>query len=151
MAQVSSMPVRNGCSEANRYEEHRTEALNSCARGQADMVSLAGLPRKKPPGWNSTMRGSGLEPGAVRVNTAVELGERDIAHMIAWNKGRYLSNGELGHLATFDSVLYVDKLLDEIGLTEHRKKGWLGNMFSPIMPADLGRVWQEYLAMRTKQ
>lgn len=73
MAQVSSMPVRNGCSEANRYEEHRTEALNSRARGQADMVSLAGLLRKKPPGWNSTMRGSGLEPGAVRVNTAVEL------------------------------------------------------------------------------
>ncbi|KAL9620399.1 MAG: hypothetical protein Q9160_005099 [Pyrenula sp. 1 TL-2023] len=72
--------------------------------------------------------------------------EKDIAHMIAWNKRRYLSNGELGHFAAFDSVPYVDKLLDEIGVTSHRKKGWLGNMFAPIMPADLGRVWHEYLS-----
>lgn len=77
--------------------------------------------------------------------------EKDIAHMIAWNKRRYLSNGELGNFAAFDSVPYVDRLFDEIGLTAHRKKGWLGNMFSPIMPADLGKVWQEYLGKRTKQ
>ena len=75
--------------------------------------------------------------------------ESDIAHMIAWNKRRYLSNGELGNFAAFDSVPYVDRLLDEIGVTSHRKKGWLGNMFAPIMPADLGRVWHEYLARRT--
>ncbi|KAH7406342.1 flavin-binding monooxygenase-like protein-like protein [Phaeosphaeria sp. MPI-PUGE-AT-0046c] len=74
--------------------------------------------------------------------------EKDIAHMIAWNKRRYLSNGELGHFAAFDSVPYVDRLLDEIGLTSHRQKGWLGNMFAPIMPADLGRAWAEYLASR---
>ncbi|KAF2833913.1 putative dimethylaniline monooxygenase [Ophiobolus disseminans] len=74
--------------------------------------------------------------------------EKDIAHMIAWNRRRYLSNGELGHFAAFDSVPYVDRLFDEIGLTSHRKKGWLGNMFSPIMPADLGRVWSEYLELR---
>jgi len=76
---------------------------------------------------------------------SVEERENDIAHMIAWNKRRYLSNGELGHFAAFDSVPYVDKLLDEIGLVEHRRKGWLGNTFAPIMPADLGRVWEEYL------
>ncbi|KAI1347163.1 flavin-binding monooxygenase-like protein-like protein [Xylaria sp. FL0043] len=64
--------------------------------------------------------------------------ENDIAHIIAWNKRRYLSNGELGHFAAFDSVPYVDRLLDEIGLKSHRKKGLLGNMFAPIMPADLG-------------
>lgn len=62
--------------------------------------------------------------------------------MIAWNKRRYLSNGQLGNFAAFDSVSYVDMLFDEIGLTAHRNKGWLGNMFSPIMPADLGRAWQ---------
>ncbi|KAI4603057.1 monooxygenase [Pestalotiopsis sp. 9143b] len=76
--------------------------------------------------------------------------ERDIAHMIAWNKRRYLSNGELGNFAAFDSVPYVDGLLDEIVLTAHRNKGWLGNMFSPIMPADLAKVWEEYLAKRVK-
>lgn len=76
--------------------------------------------------------------------------EDDIAHMIAWNKRRYLSNGELGNFAAFDSVPYVDRLFDEIGVTSHRKKGWLGNMFAPIMPADLGKVWHEYLARQTK-
>lgn len=76
--------------------------------------------------------------------------EKDIAHMIAWNKRRYLSNGELGNFAAFDSVPYADKLLDETGLSAHRQKGWLGNMFSPIMPADLGRVWREYLDKRTE-
>lgn len=39
---------------------------------------------------------------------SVEEREADIAHMIAWNKRRYLSNGELGHFAAFDSVPYVD-------------------------------------------
>ncbi|KAK7972510.1 hypothetical protein PG988_006644 [Apiospora saccharicola] len=74
--------------------------------------------------------------------------EADVAHMIAWNKRRYLSNGELGNFAAFDSVPYVDGLFDEMRLTSHRSKGWVGNMFAPIMPADLGRVWQEYLAQR---
>ncbi|KAK8022517.1 hypothetical protein PG993_013284 [Apiospora rasikravindrae] len=74
--------------------------------------------------------------------------EHDVARMIAWNKRRYLSNGELGNFAAFDSVPYVDGLLDEVGVTSHRSKGWLGNMFAPIMPADLGKVWHEYLSQR---
>ncbi|KAK8102081.1 flavin-binding monooxygenase-like protein-like protein, partial [Apiospora sp. TS-2023a] len=74
--------------------------------------------------------------------------EADVARMIAWNKRRYLSNGELGNFAAFDSVPYVDGLFDEMGVTAHRDKGWFGNMFAPIMPANLGKVWQEYLARR---
>lgn len=74
--------------------------------------------------------------------------EADVARMIAWNKRRYLSNGELGNFAAFDSVPYVDGLFDEMGVTAHRDKGWWGNMFAPIMPADLGRVCHEYLARR---
>ncbi len=66
--------------------------------------------------------------------------EDNIAYMIASNKRRYLSNGEIGHFAAFASVPYVDRLLDEIGVTSHRKKGWLGNMFTPIMPTDLDKV-----------
>ncbi|KAK8041074.1 hypothetical protein PG994_014081 [Apiospora phragmitis] len=30
--------------------------------------------------------------------------EEDVSRMIAWNKRRYLSNGELGNFAAFDSV-----------------------------------------------
>ncbi|KAI0165094.1 flavin-binding monooxygenase-like protein-like protein [Hypoxylon sp. FL1284] len=77
--------------------------------------------------------------------------EDDIAHMIAWNKRRYLSNGELGNFVVFDSIPYVDGLFDEMSVTSHRSKGWLGNMFAPIMPADLGKVWDEYLARRNKR
>ncbi|KAK8121411.1 hypothetical protein PG999_005531 [Apiospora kogelbergensis] len=58
---------------------------------------------------------------------------------------RYLSNGELEHFAAYDNLPYVDGLFDAIGVAARRKKGWLGNMFAPIMPADVGRVWQEYL------
>jgi dimethylaniline monooxygenase (N-oxide forming) len=74
--------------------------------------------------------------------------EKDVARWIAWNKRRYLSNGELGHFAAFDSVPYVDRLFDEMGLTAHRSKGFFGNMFGPIRPADTGKVWAEYLAKR---
>jgi dimethylaniline monooxygenase (N-oxide forming) len=77
--------------------------------------------------------------------------EKDIAHMITWSKRRYLSNGELGHFAAFDTVPYVDKLLDEVGLKSHRSKGWLRNMFAPVMPADLGKAWKEYLENREKR
>ena len=41
--------------------------------------------------------------------------EKDIAHMITWNKRRYLSNGELGKFTAYD------------GVASHRRKGWLGN------------------------
>ncbi|KAI1758728.1 flavin-binding monooxygenase-like protein-like protein [Hypoxylon sp. FL1150] len=63
--------------------------------------------------------------------------EDDIAHMIAWNKRRCLSNGELGDFAPFDSVPYADRLFDELGVISHRKKGLLGNIFAPIKSADL--------------
>jgi hypothetical protein len=42
---------------------------------------------------------------------SIEDREKDVARWIAWNKRRYLSNGELGHFAAFDSVPYVDRLL----------------------------------------
>lgn len=77
-----------------------------------------------------------------------EMGD-DIVHMIAWNKRRHLSNVELGYFAASDSVLYADRLFDETGLLSHRKD-WLGNMFAPIMPADIGKVWHKYLARRNK-
>lgn len=71
--------------------------------------------------------------------------------MIAWNKRRYSSNGNLGHFATFDSAPYVDRLLDEIGLMSHRKEGWLGNMFAPFMPSDLCKPWNKYITRRKEE
>jgi dimethylaniline monooxygenase (N-oxide forming) len=70
--------------------------------------------------------------------------EKEIATWIAWCKRRYLSNGERGNFAAFDSVPYADKLLKDVGLTGHRK-GWLRNVFEPFFPNDLGKAWKEYL------
>lgn len=71
--------------------------------------------------------------------------ESDIATWIAWCRRRYLSNGSLGNSAGFDGVPYVDTLLQEMGVTAHRQKGWWGNWFAPVLPEDLGRAWAEYL------
>ncbi|KAF2184197.1 FAD/NAD(P)-binding domain-containing protein [Zopfia rhizophila CBS 207.26] len=64
---------------------------------------------------------------------SLEEQERDIATWIAWCQRRYLSNGELGNFAAFDSIPYVDRLLDDIGITAHRE-GWLRDTFTPFMP-----------------
>jgi hypothetical protein len=70
---------------------------------------------------------------------------KEIATCIAWCRRRYLSNGQLGNCFFFDGVPYVDTLLKDMGLTAHKKKGWLKNFFAPFRPADLGRAWEEYL------
>lgn len=75
---------------------------------------------------------------------SIEEREKKIATWIAWCRRRYLSNGERGNFAAFDSVPYVDKLLNDIGLTAHRK-GWLRDLFEPLRPVDLGKAWREYL------
>jgi dimethylaniline monooxygenase (N-oxide forming) len=75
--------------------------------------------------------------------------EKEIATWIAWCKRRYLSNGERGNFAAFDSVPYADKLLKDVGLTGHRK-GWLRDVFEPFFPGDLGKAWKEYLKLREK-
>jgi dimethylaniline monooxygenase (N-oxide forming) len=71
--------------------------------------------------------------------------ERDVATWIAWCKRRYLSNGELGINLLFDAVPYADLIMNDMGVTKHKGKGWLGDFFSPFLPADLGRAWGEYL------
>ncbi|KAF7512753.1 hypothetical protein GJ744_000320 [Endocarpon pusillum] len=75
---------------------------------------------------------------------SIEEREKGIATWIAWCRRRYLSNGERGNFAAFDSVPYVDKLLEDIGATAHRK-GWWRDLFEPFMPANLGKAWKEYL------
>jgi dimethylaniline monooxygenase (N-oxide forming) len=79
------------------------------------------------------------------IKVPVSAKERNIATWIAWCRRRYLSNGGLGNAAPFDGVPYVDTLLQEMGVSAHRQKGWLKNFFATVLPADLGRAWAEYL------
>ncbi|TVY82954.1 FAD-dependent monooxygenase DEP4 [Lachnellula suecica] len=75
--------------------------------------------------------------------------EKEIAAWIAWCRRRYLSNGERGNFAAFDSVFYVDKLLKDMGAKAHLK-GWWRDTFEPFKPGDLGNVWKEYLDLFNK-
>ncbi|KAF2831604.1 hypothetical protein CC86DRAFT_402116 [Ophiobolus disseminans] len=86
--------------------------------------------------------------GNIKVPTDVK--QRDIAMWVAWNRRRYLSNGNLCNFAAFDSVASVDTLLEEMGVSAHHNKGWWKNWFAAMMPADLGRAWAEYLERQAK-
>jgi dimethylaniline monooxygenase (N-oxide forming) len=79
------------------------------------------------------------------IEVLLDAKERNIATWIAWCRRRYLSNGNLGNEAAFDMVPYVDTLLGEMGVSAHLQKGWLKNFFGTVMPADLGKAWEEYL------
>ncbi|KAH7087175.1 flavin-binding monooxygenase-like protein-like protein [Paraphoma chrysanthemicola] len=82
------------------------------------------------------------------VQAPVEIRERDIATWTAWCKRRHLSNGGLANSTAFDSVSYVDILLQDMGVSAHCKKGWWKHWFEPVLPADLGWAWEEYLRQR---
>lgn len=70
--------------------------------------------------------------------------EAKIATWIAFSRRRYLSNGELGNAINFESITYTDSLLEEMGLSAH-KKSWKAQWFEPFRPSDLGKAWAEYM------
>ena len=76
---------------------------------------------------------------------AIESQEADIARINAWCKRRYLSNGELGNFFPFESNLYLDELLQDVGLKSHLK-GWFDYYFTPGKAHDLAGLKDEYIA-----
>jgi dimethylaniline monooxygenase (N-oxide forming) len=44
----------------------------------------------------------------------------------------------------FETLTYADALLEEVGLSAH-KKGWWKHWCEPFRPSDLGKAWAEYL------
>jgi phage gp46-like protein len=45
----------------------------------------------------------------------------------------------------FDGVLYVDSLLEDMRVQGHKGKGWWKDSMDTVLPADLGKAWEEYL------
>ena len=76
---------------------------------------------------------------------SLEEKQREIAKVIAYNKRRYLSNGEKGNFLSFESNFYLDKLLNGADLSSHLK-GWFKNYFVPPPAQDLVGLKDEYLA-----
>ena len=70
--------------------------------------------------------------------------ENSIAQWVTFSRRRYLSTGILGNAIKFESITYTDALLEEMGLSAH-KKDWWKQWFEPFRPGDLGKAWAEYL------
>lgn len=70
--------------------------------------------------------------------------EQEIAETVAWDRRRYLNKGELGSWFYFDVVDYADALLEQLGLSSHRQKGWKRNLVEPCFAADLKDIGREY-------
>ena len=76
---------------------------------------------------------------------SLEEREKRIALWIAWNKRRYLSKGELGSFAAFDTMPYADTLLNDWA-EGTKRSNWGSYYFKPYLPPELGNLWKGYLA-----
>lgn len=74
----------------------------------------------------------------------VEKMEAEIALNVAFSRLRYLSNGELGHCMTFETIGYTDQLLEDIGMSSHRR-GWFSDFFQPCTARDFRGLREEYI------
>ena len=72
--------------------------------------------------------------------------QRDVAMTVAWCGRRYLNKGELGNWYYFDMISYTDMLLAELGLSSHKRRGWLRILFTPCRAVDLNNLVHEYIA-----
>lgn len=70
--------------------------------------------------------------------------EGEVANTVAWCRRRYLNKGELGSWFYFDMVDYTDMLLAELGLSSHKPRGWLMDIFAPCRAQDLKDLVAEY-------
>ena len=75
---------------------------------------------------------------------SVEERREEVALFTAWCRRRYLNNGERGNWMTFELVGYTDRLLEQLGLSSHRK-GWFRDLFEPCVARDLVGLKEEYV------
>lgn len=70
--------------------------------------------------------------------------EQEIALFTAWNRRRYLSGGIEGNNMTFELIGYTDSLLDNLGLSSHRK-GFIKDLLVPCKASDFVGLKDEYI------
>lgn len=81
--------------------------------------------------------------GTLKLPSTPEM-KLDVARTVGWCRKRYLAKGALGHWFYFDVVPYTDMLLEQLGLSSHRKS-WFMDFFGPCIASDLRNVVPEYL------
>lgn len=53
-------------------------------------------------------------------------------------------HGAKGNHFHLDLVGYTDRLMEDVGLTSHKQKGWLGDFMDPCIASDFKDVKDEY-------
>ena len=75
----------------------------------------------------------------------LEQARREVAYMNAFSRRRYPSRGFDGLNVYADLIWYTDKLLNDAGLSSHRK-GWWEDADEPCLASDFRDCKSEYLA-----
>ncbi|RDL38616.1 uncharacterized protein BP5553_02956 [Venustampulla echinocandica] len=70
--------------------------------------------------------------------------EKNVTLFTAWCRRRYLSGGERGNNMTFELIGYMDGLLEDLGLSSHRK-GWIKDLLAPSMTSDFAGLKEEFI------
>jgi dimethylaniline monooxygenase (N-oxide forming) len=70
--------------------------------------------------------------------------EKDVALFTTWCRRRYLSSGMSGNNTTFELVGYTDLLLQQLGLSSHRR-GWFKDLFAPMVARNFAGLKEEYI------
>ena len=76
--------------------------------------------------------------------------KKDVALLTAWCRRRYLTNGEKGIWIVFELVGYADRLLEQLGLKSHKKRGFIKTWFEPCKQSDFKGLKDEYIAKYEK-
>ncbi|TAQ85770.1 hypothetical protein B7494_g5910 [Chlorociboria aeruginascens] len=69
--------------------------------------------------------------------------EKEVALFTTWCKRRYLSTGETGNELVFETMGYIDGLLEDLGLVSHRR-GWFKDLFGPFLATQFAGLKEEY-------
>jgi dimethylaniline monooxygenase (N-oxide forming) len=69
---------------------------------------------------------------------------KDVAWVNAFMKRRYPTHGAGGNYLQYDMMGYIDRLLQQTGLTSHRK-GWWKNLTFPMVAKELNGTTKEYI------
>lgn len=75
---------------------------------------------------------------------------KEVAWVNAFMKRRYPTHGAGGNYLQYDMMGYIDRLLQQVGLTSHLK-GWWTNLTFPMIAKDLNGTTQEYIEKYTSR
>jgi len=81
--------------------------------------------------------------GAIELPSIAKM-EEEIAFMNRWCPRRYPLGGWKGNVLDYEMVSFTDYLLEQLGLSSHKKQSWWGDLTDPCLAADYAGLVDEY-------